>query len=281
MELTFLGSGAAEGYPALACDCQNCRVARARGGPHLRKRSHALVDRALLIDLGPDLLWSAQEQRLELHRVGQVLLTHAHDDHLALFNLRCRGRRYLRGQVGEWEICGSDASLAAIAAEPDLAELGVRLRRVRPLEEFELGPYRVTALPARHDAGLEPLLYAVRGPAGALLYATDSGPWPPETWSGLERLGRAGARFGLVALDATHGLSPHDPERPPARHMNFDEAVWHAAALRERGLLHSRASLVAHHLSHNWVPPHDEAVALLAPRGLQVAYDGLVVAVPH
>jgi len=61
MQLTFLGTAAAEGYPAIACGCDNCTVARRRGGRDLRKRSHAIIDDDLLIDLGPDLLWSVQQ----------------------------------------------------------------------------------------------------------------------------------------------------------------------------------------------------------------------------
>ena len=44
MEIRLLGTAAAEGYPAIACPCKHCGVARERGGRNLRKRSHVLVD---------------------------------------------------------------------------------------------------------------------------------------------------------------------------------------------------------------------------------------------
>src|SRR5689334_18152478 len=36
--------------------CQNCRQAWLQGGPSLRKRSSALINSDLLIDLGPDIM---------------------------------------------------------------------------------------------------------------------------------------------------------------------------------------------------------------------------------
>mgnify|MGYP002683362279 CR=1 FL=1 len=38
MRLFFLGTAAAEGYPAIFCDCANCEEARAQGGRSLRRR---------------------------------------------------------------------------------------------------------------------------------------------------------------------------------------------------------------------------------------------------
>jgi hypothetical protein len=56
MELTFLGTAASEGYPDAFCGCANCERARALGGCNLRKRSAALPDGTLLLDLGPDVM---------------------------------------------------------------------------------------------------------------------------------------------------------------------------------------------------------------------------------
>ena len=55
MQLTFLGTAAANAYPEAFCGCANCQQARTLGGPSLRKRSAALVNDDLLIDLGPDI----------------------------------------------------------------------------------------------------------------------------------------------------------------------------------------------------------------------------------
>ena len=54
MQLHYLGTAAAEGFPGLFCDCDTCRRARAEGGRSLRTRSQALIDGRLLIDLPAD-----------------------------------------------------------------------------------------------------------------------------------------------------------------------------------------------------------------------------------
>ena len=54
MRITFLGTAASEGFPNAFCHCENCEGARALGGPSLRKRSSALINSDLLIDIGPD-----------------------------------------------------------------------------------------------------------------------------------------------------------------------------------------------------------------------------------
>ena len=50
MKLKYLGTAAAEGYPAMFCNCENCRKAFAKGGKNIRSRIQALVEDALLID---------------------------------------------------------------------------------------------------------------------------------------------------------------------------------------------------------------------------------------
>ena len=54
MYITYQGTAAAEGVPAVFCDCEHCRYARAAGGKEIRMRSGALIDGKLKIDFGPD-----------------------------------------------------------------------------------------------------------------------------------------------------------------------------------------------------------------------------------
>ena len=41
MEIQYLGTAAAEGLPALFCDCETCRKARNIGGKEVRKIGRA------------------------------------------------------------------------------------------------------------------------------------------------------------------------------------------------------------------------------------------------
>lgn len=50
MKIKYLGTAAAEGIPAIFCECANCKRSRMLGGKNIRTRSQAIIDDVLLID---------------------------------------------------------------------------------------------------------------------------------------------------------------------------------------------------------------------------------------
>lgn len=74
MEFVYLGTAAAEGWPALFCSCNACLQAREKGGRNVRGRSQALVDGELLLDLPADTFSRTLEGRLDL--TGRPPLPH-------------------------------------------------------------------------------------------------------------------------------------------------------------------------------------------------------------
>ena len=274
MELLYLGTAAAEGYPALFCSCDHCRAARALGGRDLRRRTSALIDGELLIDVGPDLLASAHALTLSLDRVRWVLQTHRHSDHLLESNFTFREKGFTGAAPAWWELCGSQPTIDAITAYGKLDDRRLSLRSVAAFETFSLGPYTVTALSARHDMAIDPLFYAIRRGDAALLWANDTGPFFPETWQALDQLAAEGVHFGFAGIEATMGTAPGDPTRPGG-HMTIAQCGWHHQELGRRRLLAPDAHQFAHHLSHFNNPPHAEMETLLRPYGVAPAYDGL------
>ena len=81
MNIQFLGTGAAEGIPALFCQCPLCRKAEAAGGREIRTRCGALVNNRILIDLTPDIFLHKLRFGLDLSAVEGVVVTHSHSDH--------------------------------------------------------------------------------------------------------------------------------------------------------------------------------------------------------
>ena len=102
MRVLFLGTGAAEGYPAIFCECAHCTTARARGGRNLRRRSALLVNDDLLIDMGPDLVASMHATGTNLGRVANMLITHSHGDHFHLANLYMRRSNFAPRHPRRW-----------------------------------------------------------------------------------------------------------------------------------------------------------------------------------
>lgn len=82
MVLDYLGTAAAEGWPAIFCECNACRRAAESGGRNIRSRSQALVNGELLIDLPADTCSRVLTGRLHLSGIQSCLITHSHSDHL-------------------------------------------------------------------------------------------------------------------------------------------------------------------------------------------------------
>lgn len=282
MTITFLGTAAANAYPEAFCRCRNCEQARRLGGPSLRKRSSALINDDLLIDLGPDIMTAASLHQRPLSNVRYCLQTHAHADHLDTSHFLSRSPGY--GVVGapRLHFYASPGSLrhAAHLLERDCAPAGfldpgegerlnVQVHQIEALQSFAVGPYQVTAFPANHDPAVDPLLYAVQMDGYCLFYGTDTDALSEEAWQGFHR---HQLRFDLVILDHTYG-----PNKTANDHLSAPQFIEHAARMRAEGLLADNARLFATHIAHDANPAHPELVSFAAQHGYEIAYDGLTI----
>ncbi|MNJ36863.1 Phosphoribosyl 1,2-cyclic phosphodiesterase [compost metagenome] len=80
--LTFWGTGDAMGVPRVYCECGVCQDAREQG-VNRRYRSSVLLESkegSFLIDCGPD--WRTAMERHRVRFAEQILVTHAHFDHI-------------------------------------------------------------------------------------------------------------------------------------------------------------------------------------------------------
>lgn len=282
MQLTFLGTSASEGYPDAFCACANCELARAQGGASLRKRSAALVNHDLLIDLGPDLMAAAQMHNISLAKITYCLQTHEHEDHLDAAHLLSRSVYCGVHGAPHLHYAASQGALARIAER-----LGKRVREaglfdcevseqlnitpyaVAPGQRFDLGPYRITSVAAQHAPELTALLYVIERSGRTLFYATDTGELPEATWSVLRE---HRFRFNVVAMDHTFGLAGRS-----TGHMNHTQFVEQMGRLRRENLLADDARIYATHIGHHSNPPHPELVEHAARAGYGVAYDGMSI----
>jgi adenosylcobinamide kinase/adenosylcobinamide-phosphate guanylyltransferase len=253
VEVTLLGTGAADGWPNPWCTCPSCADARRRGDQ--RRQTSALVDGVLLLDLSPAL----PPVDVPLADVATVLVTHAHPDHCAPFALLWR----------QWVRRGHPLTVAGPAGA--LAECRPWVGPDDPVEfvelsagdERELGGYRVRPLAAEHE--VPTLLYDVTGPdGGRLLYATDTGPLRTQA---LEQV--RGAAFDVVLLEQTFG----DHLTHGTAHLDLASFPVELERLRAAGAVTPATDVVAVHLSHH-NPPPDELAPRLAAVGARVVTDG-------
>jgi adenosylcobinamide kinase/adenosylcobinamide-phosphate guanylyltransferase len=255
VNLTLLGTGAADGWPNPHCGCASCAGARAGGA--LRGQTSALLDETLLLDCGPETPQAAQRAGLDLTRLRHVLLTHAHPDHCAPAFLLFRA----------WV---SDAPLDVLGP-PEVVEQArmwvapdspVRFVAVGPGERHTLGAYDVRVHAAAHGVPGSCVLYDVTGPGGRVLYATDTGPLPDTTVQAV-----AEARFDAVLLEETFG----DHVTHGTDHLDLRTFPDQLRRLREAGAVTRGTDVVAVHLSHRNPP---DLAARLAPWGARVVPDG-------
>ena len=282
MRLTFLGTSASEGYPNAFCACANCERARTQGGPSLRKRSAALVNCDLLIDLGPDLMAAAQMHNISLAKISYCLQTHEHEDHLDASHLLSRSvycgvhgapHLHIAASQGAFnriaDRLGKRVRAAGLFDAEVSEQLNITPYVVAPFERFDLGPYSITGVAAQHASELTALLYVIEGGGRTLFYATDTGELPEPTWAALRE---HRFRFNVVVMDHTFGLAGRS-----TGHMNSAQFVEQMARLRSENLLTDDARIYATHIAHHSNPPHPELAELAARAGYGVAYDGMSI----
>ncbi|MDX1613647.1 MAG: MBL fold metallo-hydrolase [Candidatus Promineifilaceae bacterium] len=280
MRITFLGTAAANAYPEAFCSCQNCQEARILGGKSLRKRSAALINDDLLLDLGPDIMVASQFHTIPLFNVRYCLQTHPHADHLDLSHLLSRSPDF--GVIGapQLHFYASPATLerASQTFGRDLSdydlfdplaeqELNLKLHSLEPFQPMVVGSYRVTAFPANHAAGFGALLYALEADGRSIFYGTDTAPLFEETWQAFRQ---HRMRFDLVILDHTYG-----PNQQGSDHLSAHQVVEHLKRLRADKVLKDTGRVFATHIAHEGNPTHPKLAAFAARHGYEVAYDGL------
>ena len=66
MQIKVLGSAAAEGWPALFCECDICKYAWEHKGKDVRRRTSYLLNDDVMIDYGPDVYGQSLQFDIDL-----------------------------------------------------------------------------------------------------------------------------------------------------------------------------------------------------------------------
>ena len=283
MKLTYLGTAAAEGFPALFCNCPACREAARLGGRNIRTRSQALINRDLLLDLPPDTYLHKLQNGLDLSEVRYLFVTHWHMDHFYPQELTVRGSYYSHDMVApELDIyCAAEtkALFDQLAWEANRETLdALHFHILTAFETVRSGDYRVTPLPANHMHELEkdgrphPYIYLIESAGRKLLYAHDTGIFLPEVWDYLKSAGP----IHLVSLDGTGGTFENGPK---GGHMGLPDDILVRDRLLEMGICTPETRFVLNHFSHNGGMVYDRYAPLAAEEGFTVSYDGMAVEV--
>jgi phosphoribosyl 1,2-cyclic phosphate phosphodiesterase len=279
LKVTLLGTGTSHGVPMIGCDCDVCRsldsrdrrtrpsiliqMETPRAGPQPspslarqdeRTSGTSAVARAvrnILVDTSPDL--RAQALANHVTRVDAILFTHSHADHVLGLDEVRRYNILQREPIP----CFGDArtltdlrqTFGYIFTAPDAGGGGIpRIVLSQIVGPFSLGGREIVPVPIRHG---ERTILGFR--VGSFAYLTDCSRIPDESWPLV-----AGVR--TLVIDALR-------ERPHPTHFSVSEALEVVARLSPE-----RAYFT--HVCHDL--PHAATCARL-PRGVELAYDGLVL----
>ena len=268
MKLLFLGTAAAEGIPALWCECELCRAAARNGGHDLRRRCTYLLDDDTLIDFGPDIFWQCTAFGIDLAKIRRIIVTHPHEDHLNPRDLAWRRSGYSK-VTKPVKLFGGSMVMKRILQENgmEFSRIGVEPRQLAHGEAVADGDLEILPLNANQSPGLSPFIYVISRGGKKLLIGHDSGNFPEETWRDLK-----GIRLDAAVLEATMGNLYPDAEK---YHLGIHATVRVRDRLREIGCIGNATPVYVTHFSHNGGLSHRQLEEFFLPRDITVAWDGL------
>lgn len=280
MKILFLGTAAATSMPLLFCNCPVCTAARANGGRDYRKRSAALINDDMLIDLSPDLAAMAAMYGIDTARIRWLLQTHSHADHFDAGHFVTRCSSYAVREPAPLDVVCSEQTFDDMNRwvqlnEPDIdlhdprwqRDMAFTPRLMRAGDTMQLGEYTVTALDSRHDPRLCAFIYLIEQHGKRLLYATDLLELDENVWQHLR-----GHRLDAAVLDCTYGEGFNS-----GGHIDAGQLRDIVARMRSAGIADERTLIYATHISHEGNDTHDRMEQQSGRYGYHIAYDGLVI----
>lgn len=273
MKIHYLGTAAAEGIPGIFCNCPTCCEAREKGGRYIRMRSQLMLDDELLIDFGPDTYANMLRYGYNLADIQNVLITHAHEDHLYSDDFANRIDGFAHGmKYPTLEVYGSVGVTEKVMESPAAARVvsrnRVHLNEIKAFEPVTIGSFTVIPLPANHGTK-EPFVYIIQRDGKTFFMHNDSGYLKEETWKWLQS---SGIKCDLISYDCTHGDKETDDK---TSHLGIPMALRTRARLIEIGVATDKTQHIVTHFSHNGGSVgYGDMQGVAEKNGFLLAYDG-------
>lgn len=273
MKIKYLGTAAAEGIPALFCECENCKKSRKLGGKNIRTRSQALIDDTLLIDFPADTYMHYIMHNVPLNKIKTCIITHSHSDHLypADIEMRKTGFAHLCMEEPLTFYVGK-SGFDMLNAEKEIwniPEKDVKTIEIEPYKPFETEGYTIMPIKAEHDVKSSPVVYVIEKNGKSIFYANDSSEYNAESIKYLKSLGKP---IDLISLDCTSANSHADY----IGHLSLERCIALRKKLIKEKIADNGTKFILNHFSHNGADVvYDEFVKIAAEYDFTVTYDGM------
>lgn len=276
MKIQYLGTAAAEGIPAIFCECEICKRSAALGGRNIRTRSQAIIDDTILVDFPADTYIHSLKWGVRLSKISTCLITHSHMDHLYPAEIEMRKDVFAHlvkeNPLTFYSAKSGYEGLKAVIDRHEIPATRINAVEVQPYKSFVAEGYKITPVKAEHDKKSTPVVYAVEKDGKSLFYAHDTSELCDESMECLKNLGKP---FNLVSLDCTQA---NDEIVPYVGHLNLNKCD----KLRERfirdGIADKDTVFVLNHFSHNGADVvYNDFVKIAEKRGFVTSYDGMLI----
>lgn len=175
MELTFMGTGGAEGIPCIGCKCKHCEEAKRallkiKKGQItkknaelkkriLRKRNSVLIKSGnmnILLDTPPETRYFLN--KYDINHISAILFSHKHYDHFSGF----KEFEYWDGAINFY----GNADVIKIAKDSfkdAKHEKGKRFHKLKPLQTVKLKNLKITPFRVKHKVPTSGFLFEENG----------------------------------------------------------------------------------------------------------------------
>ena len=276
MKIKYLGTAAAEGIPAVFCECETCKKAIELGGKNIRTRSQAIIDDKLLIDFPADTYIHSLQYGIMLSDIKNCLITHSHSDHLYPKEIYMRKTGVYAHISGEEPITFySDQSgyelIDTVIKDYSIKETDVALKKVELYKPFMVDGYEVTALRATHAPLSSPVVYLIKKDGKTIFYCHDTSEFCDEA---MEYLKNSDVSVDLLSLDCTEGAK----NTTYSGHLNIFRCDAFIKQLKKIGVVSEKTCIVMNHFSHNGGSTlYDDFVKIADEYGFEVSFDGMEI----
>ena len=286
MKIKILGTAAAEGWPALFCECPSCQKARRLGGKNIRSRSSVLIDEKYKIDFPPDTYYHFTKFNISFSKIEYLFITHSHYDHFNFidflmrrfppFSLTPLPLLNIYGNKKGKELLFSIMGRINKGFIENLDKYSLQYHVIEPFKRFKAGELEVIPLLAHHDPEQTCYNYIFTNTSLSFLQAFDTGWYLDRTWEALKEIASHNP-FNLVIMDCTNGRVKAGKK---GGHLGIDEIIEAKNKLQQQGSLAQGCHFIATHFSHGGGLLHDGLERILSKEGIDVAFDGMEIFLP-